>query len=33
MTRGDCEYFLNRWINNYVVDPTHVGRRRKRAAR
>ena len=25
MTRGDCEYFLNRWINNYVVDPTNVG--------
>lgn len=25
MTRSDCEYFLNRWISNYVVDPTNVG--------
>ena len=29
MTRADCEYFLNRWINNYVVDPKNVGQAEK----
>jgi len=29
MTRADCEYYLNRWISNYVVDPTNVGQAEK----
>lgn len=29
MTRADCEYYLNRWINNYVVDPKNVGQAEK----
>ena len=29
MTRADCEYYLNRWINNYVVDPKNVGQEEK----
>lgn len=29
MTRGECETFLNRWINNYVVDPKNVGQEEK----
>lgn len=29
MTRSDCEYYLNRWITNYVVDPTNVGQEEK----
>lgn len=29
MTRSECEYFLNRWIGNYVVDPKNVGAEEK----
>lgn len=29
MTRTDCEYYLNRWISNYVVDPKNVGQEEK----
>src|SRR5215475_229573 len=29
MTRADCESYLNRWINNYVVDPKNVGQAEK----
>ena len=29
MTRADVEYFMNRWINNYVVDPKNVGQAEK----
>jgi type VI secretion system protein ImpC len=28
-TRADVEYFMNRWINNYVVDPKNVGQAEK----
>ena len=30
MTRADCEYFLNRWITNYVADPTKTSGRQRR---
>ena len=29
MTREDCETYLNRWMNNYVVDPKNVGQAEK----
>jgi type VI secretion system protein ImpC len=29
MSRSDCEYYLNRWIGNYVVDPKNVGQEEK----
>jgi type VI secretion system protein ImpC len=29
MNRSECEYFLNRWIGNYVVDPKNVGAEEK----